>query len=91
MSEQKDAYVEELKVKIDEWGAEIDKIQAKVEAGARWRKQIVELKARRHVLGEKIEELQKAGEKTWDEAKTRVDVARKALADAIETANSRPH
>ena len=78
MSETRDAYVQKLKAKIDEWNADIDKLTAKAEqaeADAKiiYQQQLEELRTKRQDLEGKIEELQSAGESAWEELKQGVE------------------
>lgn len=94
MGTKRDAYVEKLKGNIVKWNAEIDEFQAKAdqakaEAQAEFHKQITEIKAKRIVLEEKIEELNKAKDEAWEDVKSGVDVSRQILGQAITAAKSR--
>lgn len=94
MGEKRDAYIEEVKSKIDKWNVEINKFQAKAgkakaEAQVQYRKEIEELKAKRKLLEEKIADMQRAGETAWEDIKGGVDTAWKSLGDSIQTAKSR--
>jgi hypothetical protein len=94
MGNEKDAYVENLKVKIDECNAEIDRLQvgadrAQVTGLAAYQKYVLELKTKHRVLKEKMEELHHAGEGAWEDVKNGVDTAWKTLGESIETAKSK--
>lgn len=74
MSEERDAYVQKLKAKLDEWNAEIDILaakaeQAEAEAKIEYHKRLEDLRAKRGELEEKIAELQQAGEGAWEDLK----------------------
>lgn len=78
MSETRDAYVQKLKAKVDEWNADIDKLAAKAdqsEADAKisYQEQLEEMRAKRQELEEKIADLQNAGESAWEEIKQGVE------------------
>lgn len=78
MSVTRDAYIQKLKAKIDEWNADIDKLTAKAEqveadAKIKYQRQLEELRANRQDLEDKIEDLQSAGESAWEELKQGVE------------------
>jgi len=67
----RDAYVQKLKAKLDEWNATIDKLQAKAdqteaESKIKYEKQLADLRAKRKEVDEKILELEQAGESAWE-------------------------
>jgi archaellum component FlaC len=70
----RDAYVQKLKSKLDEWNATIDKLQAKadqVEADSKieYEKQLVELRAKVKDVDNKISDFEQAGESAWEDLK----------------------
>lgn len=74
MTENKDAYVQKLKAKIDEWNAEIDKLSAKANQSQadlklRYLEQIEELREKRNEVEAKLDALQEASGSAWDEIK----------------------
>lgn len=78
MSETRDAYVQKLKAKIDEWNADIDKLtakadQAEADAKIKYHQELEALRAKRQDLEEKIANLQNAGESAWEELKQGVE------------------
>lgn len=94
MGEARDAYVEKLKAQMDEWNAEIDKLQARADAAqadarAAYQKHLIQLKSKRQVLKEKMDELHHAGEGAWEDVKKGVDTAKHILAESIQSAKSR--
>ena len=74
MTEKREAYVQKLKAKIDEWNAEIDKLAAKAgqaDAGSKiaYHKRIEDLRAKRKDVENKLAEVQQAGEGAWEDLK----------------------
>ena len=71
----RDAYVEKLKAKLDEWNAEIDRLQAKsknAEADARieYEQKVGELRRLRDDARERLDHLKGAGSDAWDEMRS---------------------
>jgi hypothetical protein len=94
MGEERDAYVEKLKIQFDEWNAEIDKLQAQADQAqadirTTYLKHLIQLKSKRQVLKEKMAELHQAGEGAWEDVKKSVDMAQKILSESIQSAKSR--
>jgi len=94
MSETRDAYVMKMKAKLDEWNAEIAKLEAKAkqkEADARkdFDEQVENLKAKRNKANEQLEQMSSAGESAWNDLKAGVEKAAGALGDALNDARSR--
>ena len=94
MGEKRDAYVQNLKKKIEEWNSEINKLeiksdQAKKDIQGQYRNHLEELKHKREEFRGKLEELQKAGEAAWEDVVSGVDSAGHVLGKMIEAAKSR--
>lgn len=94
MSEKRDAYVQKLKAKMNEWNAEIDKIEAKAdqadaESKIEYEKQVEDLRAKRKEVEDKMAELQQAGEGAWEDLKKGIESAWDSLGNALKSATSR--
>jgi predicted nuclease with TOPRIM domain len=94
MSDTRERYVETMKAKLDEWNAEIDKLEAKSrqkEADARkaYEKQIESIKEKRRATRENLDEMRQAGENAWQDLKAGVEMAATSLGEAIRSAQSR--
>jgi uncharacterized coiled-coil DUF342 family protein len=90
----KDAYVQKLHEKLDEWNAEIDKLKAKadkVEADSRleYQKQIEALRKKRKDAEIKIREVVEAGEGALEDLKTGVQGAWDSMEEALKSARSK--
>ncbi len=90
----KDAYVDKLHAKLDEWNAQIDKLKAKAdqaeaESRIEYNKQITELQERRSETKQKIEGLRNAGEGAWEDLKSGVQLAVDSMEQALNSAMSR--
>jgi uncharacterized coiled-coil DUF342 family protein len=92
--ENKEAYIQKLHAKIDEWNADIDKLKAKadqVEADSKieYQKQMQALKSKRDEVEKKVSEISRSGENAWEDLKAGVDLAWEAMSEAIKSATSR--
>jgi hypothetical protein len=94
MNEKQDAYVQKMKAKLDEWNADIAKMEAKArqkgaEARQDYEQQIEEMKAKRKSLEEDVDRLRRRGEDAWEDLKAGIDNAADALGEALHSARSR--
>jgi uncharacterized membrane-anchored protein len=94
MSNTRDAYVEKMKAKLDEWNSEIAKLEAKAkqnEADARMQfgEQVETLKKKRQATERDLDKLRNASENAWADLKVGVENAASSLGDAIRSAQSR--
>ncbi len=94
MSEKRDALVQKVKARIDEWNAEIDRLQARAEqaeADARieYHDEILKLKNYRDEARKKLDKLQHAGEGAWEDLKAGVEMAFDAMNQAVHSARQR--
>jgi predicted nucleic acid-binding Zn-ribbon protein len=90
----KDAYVQRMHAKLDEWNAEIDKLKAKAdkaeaESRLEYQKEIEILKERRKDAEEKLTEVSQAGEGAWEDLKAGIQSAWDSMEEAIKSARSR--
>jgi uncharacterized coiled-coil DUF342 family protein len=90
----KEAYVQKLHAKIDEWNADIDKLRAKadhLEADSRieYQKQIEALKNKRNEIENKLADLSRSGEGALEDLKTGIDLAWEAMNEAVKSATAR--
>lgn len=94
MSEKRDAYVQKMKAKLDEWNAEIAKLEAKArqkEAGTRGdiHQRIDALKAKQKTVADDLDRLRRRGEDAWEDLKAGLDSAADAMGEALKSARSR--
>ncbi len=94
MGEKRDAYVQKLKGKLDEWNTEIDKLQAKSEqikadAKDKYQKHMDELMAHKKEVETKLAQVGKAGEGAWQDLKGGMDKAWKAMGESVQAAKTR--
>lgn len=74
MTAKRDAYVQRLKAKMDEWNAEIAKLsakadQAEAQSKIEYYKRLEDLRAKRRDLQDKIAGMEQAGEGAWEDLK----------------------
>lgn len=94
MNENRSAYVQKLKAKLDEWNAEIDVLEARArqknaEARQDLEKEIENLKEKRAEARQRMEEMQRAGEGAWQDLKEGAEKASQAFGEALSAAKSR--
>lgn len=75
----KDQYIEQLKLKLDEWNAEIDELDAKARKSQAQAKQklesrLVDLKEKRVEFQAKLAQLQDASADTWETLKAGTEI-----------------
>lgn len=90
----KNAYSKKIQAQLDEWDADIQKLQARAdraEANAQLeiRKQVKTLKRKRQEAGDKLAELKAAGDDAWEDFKDGLEAAKDSLGSALKSATSR--
>lgn len=93
MTDRRDAYVQQLKAKIDEWNAGIDKLEAKAgqaeaEMKTKYLQEVEELRAKQKDLETKIVSLQNASESAWEDLKQGIESSWETLKDSFIRAKS---
>jgi hypothetical protein len=91
---ERDAYVARMKAKLDEWKADIEKLEAKAAAAQadvklRYGKQLTELRVKRDAAAGKLGELQRASAGAWESLRAGVDAAWNDMAKAVKEAVGR--
>ena len=94
MTTTRDAYVQKIKAKLDEWNAEIDRLEAQArqkeaDAQTRLQEQIDQVKAKRTTTEEKLDDVRQAGGDAWEDLKSGLELATEAVGDALRSARSR--
>jgi short-subunit dehydrogenase len=87
--EKKDIYVQKMKAKLDEWSAEIDRLQARseqVEADLKleYSRRMKNLQEKQDTAQEKLDNLINSSGQAWTEFKSGVESAWKSLEDSIQ-------
>ena len=90
----RDAFVQTMKAKLDEWNAEIDRLSAKADAAQadtklEYNKQVEALKKQREDALQRLNELQSASEGAWEDMRAGVDASWDKMTDALKSAASR--
>lgn len=91
---KRNEFVRNLKDRLDEMNLEIDKLTGKAGAATTVAKNelqayVESLKAKRDAVHQKLEELQHSGEGTWEDMKSRTELAWSAMSEAFNSAKSR--
>lgn len=84
-------YIEKLKVKLDEWDADIDELEARaekttVELKFEFEDQLKSLRLQRDIARLKLSEIMDASEEAWDDVIQGADEAWSSMRDALEKA-----
>lgn len=90
----RDQYLQQFKSKLDEWNAEIDKLEknardAQTDAKARYEKQVAELREMHDDAQKRFAEMQAASTEAWEAMAKGAEKAWQAWADAFDEARSK--
>lgn len=90
----KQAYIDKIQARLNEWDAEIEKLtaqadEASADARIRYEKQVSELKERQKEAQLKLDDMRQAGEDAWDDMRAGVEDAWKRLEKGVRDATSR--
>jgi DNA anti-recombination protein RmuC len=90
----RDAYVERLKAQLDDWNAQIDKLEARArqadaETRVEYEKQIEALRSRRDDMQNRLEDLRDAAGDAWRDLQKGADDAWEEIKAAFDTALTR--
>lgn len=91
---KRDEYVEKLKVKLDEWNADLDKLEAKAahvkdDLKEKYHEEIKMVQEKRGDIKGKLKELISCSENAWEELKFSAEEVGKKLNEAIERVHSK--
>ena len=91
---EREKYIQKMKAKLEEWNADIAKLEKKADAAEaelkqKYHQQIVRLRAQREEAAAKLHELQGAGDSAWQDLKAGVEMAWDALGEAVDSAFKR--
>lgn len=87
--EQMQAVRNQMETKLDEYGKEIDQLQAKAEqmkgdVKAKAEQQLTELRQKRDAVAEKVKELGSSSGSAWEQLKSGIDAAMEELANTYK-------
>ncbi len=93
---EKRAYAEKLKAQIDEWDADIAKLEARAsqvaaDARAGYEQRIESLKKSRELLRERMEEISESSGESWEALKDGISGAWNSLKEGITNAKNAFH
>ena len=91
---KRDEYVEKLKVKLDEWNTDLDKLEAKAEhvkedLKEKYHEEIKVAQQQRSDIKGKLKELISCSENAWEELKVGTEEVGEKLNQAIERVHSK--
>lgn len=91
---KRDEYAEKLKAQIDEWNAELDRFEARMDAaGAEFRRtyeeELSDLRQRRDRVWEQLERVRQASDDAWEEVWRGSEEAWDVMKNAINRARSK--
>ena len=94
MSDKREAYVKKMKAKLDEWNADISKLEAKAkyaeaEAQGQYQEQVEALKKQRQSAEQKLDKIRRAGADAWEDLRAGLENASDSLSEALRSAQSR--
>jgi chromosome segregation ATPase len=90
---ERDAYLQKLKGQLDEWNAEIDKLEARAaqatgDARLTLEEQMTSLRRQRGEAKARLAQLQGATDDAWEQLKTGLDEAWASLKEGVDRAKS---
>ena len=90
----KQAYQDKLQAQLDQWRAEIGKLQAKAQGSSAqaqldYYKQIENLRSMQVDAEKKLDELRQSGDEAWEDLKAGIDHAWGSLGNAVKSAAAR--
>jgi predicted RNase H-like nuclease (RuvC/YqgF family) len=93
VSKEREAYVQKLRAKVDEWNAEMDRLaakadQAEAEAKIDYHRRLEALRAKRREIEDKLAQLQQAGEGSWEDLKQGLENSWEILKKSFAKAKS---
>ena len=96
MNDTRDAYIDKMKAKLDEWNAEIAVLEARArqkgaDAQKQYHEKIAAAKETRRAVQENLDEMRRVGSDAWKDLKAGIEMAADSLGEALRSARSRFH
>lgn len=90
----RDAFVEKMKARIDEWNADIQKLEAKAKGAEadmklKYEEQLAAMRQQRERARERLQEVQEASEDAWQRLREGTEAAWENLSKAFRDAADR--
>ena len=87
------AYIDKMKAKVDEWTADIEKMQkakgAQADARIEYDKQLAEMRKQRDEAQAKMKEAQEASDGAWDDMRKGFEAAWDSISSSFQNAMKR--
>lgn len=93
---KRDEYLEKLKLKLESWNIELDKLENKIkeldiDKKFKYQDRIQDLRKRREEVKQKIKEIQEASGDAWKDFRKGAEKAWQAFREGIENARDQFH
>ncbi|PWN06491.1 hypothetical protein [Rhodohalobacter mucosus] len=90
----REQYIDNMAAKLKEWNAEVEKLEAKAQragtdAKKEISKEIQELRTKKNVAQDKLDDVKEAGEDAWKELQTEAEDAFEDIKSALDNAVNR--
>lgn len=87
-------YIENIKSNLDQWNAEIDKLEAhaklaEADAKVEYQKHLAELKQRRADVSNKLDALRNASDEAWEDIKSGAEMTLNTMRETLSSVISR--
>jgi outer membrane murein-binding lipoprotein Lpp len=89
----RDDYVKKMHAKLDQWNADIDRLEAKMKAASAdvqvvYQRKLDQLRAQRDEAASRLQRLRESSGAAWEELRAGMELAWGALSEALQSAKS---
>lgn len=89
----RDDYVKKMHAKLDQWNADIDRLEAKMKAASAdvqvvYQRKLDQLRAQRDEAASRLQRLRESSGAAWEELRAGMELAWEALSEALQSAKS---
>jgi uncharacterized coiled-coil DUF342 family protein len=89
----RDDYVKKMHAKLDEWNADIDRLEARMKAASAdvrvvYQRKLDQLRAQRDEAVSRLQHLRESSGAAWEELRAGMELAWEALSEALQSAKS---